>query len=143
MKSYDSALLSSSLEEVDHMKQTIDGLLLISEAERSLQKRASLVAPLVSEIEKELFPLMQEKHISLSFTGDIDLSILAEPLLLRTCIRNLLENAVKYSSSPGGITVEIYKGKIHINNTVDPHLSLDTTRIFDEFIGTPGSGNGL
>jgi heavy metal sensor kinase len=102
--------IGSMLEEVNRLTRLVENLLAISRAETGqLQLGFSLLSPLevVREAANMLDVLVEEKAITLAVSGDERTAIKGDRLLLRQAITNLLHNAVKYTPSAGGITVQV------------------------------------
>ena len=93
-------VLQSALEEYNRLARMIDSMLFLAQADRArlalnrvpLEARAELQA--VAEFYQ---PLADEQGVELVCEGNTPL--LADPLLLRRALSNLLSNALKYSSS--------------------------------------------
>lgn len=52
--------------------------------------------------------MAQEKKINLIFLADEDLRVMADPDMLQLIVRNLLNNAIKFSMPGGRVTLNIY-----------------------------------
>lgn len=101
----------------------------------------------------DMLPLAQLKHIDLGLVGDDLIEVMGQPEALRVLLRNLLDNALKYTPAAGRVDVQI-----EVINTVavltvedtGPGVSPDALpRIFDRFfragdtLAETGSGLGL
>jgi signal transduction histidine kinase len=141
-KTYNEKLTSSSLEEIRTMSENIDGLLLLSEAERSPLKESLHLEIIVESIQNELqkIPLYSKRTIARNISGNT--LVEADPNLLRALIKNLLLNALKHGA-PDTIYITESRGWITLVNSLLPNTTLDIAHIFEEFTGTPGAGNGL
>ena len=111
---------------------------------------------LAREIVAELVPLADAGGIDLGVTAAQAASVPGDPEALRTLLRNLVDNAVRYSVAGGRVDVSVEAvpaaagGGAHLTVTDDgPGIApADRARVFDRFYraaGTapPGSGLGL
>jgi two-component system, OmpR family, sensor kinase len=111
---------------------------------------------LAREIVAELVPLADAGTIDLGVTAAQAVSVPADPEALRTLLRNLVDNAVRYSAAGGRVDVSVEAvpdgsgGGARLTVTDDgPGIAPeDRARVFDRFYrraGTapPGSGLGL
>jgi heavy metal sensor kinase len=91
----------------------------------------------ITDTVHSLRTLAARKNIRM--TGEIneELSVLADESLLRQLLRNLLENAIKYTPDGGWITVTVEKTAsdvlVHIADTGPGIPPADRTRIFERF----------
>ncbi|HTY03259.1 MAG TPA: sensor histidine kinase N-terminal domain-containing protein [Rhodocyclaceae bacterium] len=90
------------------------------------------------------------KRIDLGFEGsDWPLAIDGVPLLLREMINNLLDNAIKFTSEGGRITVRLVAGENAMLEVEDNGIGVveaDRERVFERFyrvLGTDVEGSGL
>jgi two-component system, OmpR family, sensor kinase len=115
---------------------------------------------LAREIVAELVPLADARRIDLGVAASQPVSLEADPEALRTLLRNLVDNAVRYASAGGRVDVQVEGpqpsaessagGGARLSVTDDgPGIAPpERTRVFDRFYrraGTepPGSGLGL
>ena len=117
-----------------------------------LQRQDLDLVELVRELVLRLTPIADMKDVELVICGDSQVDISADPILLQNAIRNLIDNALKYS--PGDSVVEI-----HVRSFPMPHLEIhdqgpgfppdEIANLADRFSrghnaeGTIGSGLGL
>lgn len=80
----------------------------------SLQQKTSApdlqnvkLVSLIRELFSELAIVAQSKKIRLSFKGDADVHVLADPVMLASVMRNLLTNAIKFSNKGAEVIVEV------------------------------------
>lgn len=101
------------------------------------------------ELLEDLLPLADARSISVSVEGD-DLSVLSEPIDLQILIRNLVDNAIRYSPQNGSIKIFLEEDKQATTVIVKdsgPGIPLaEQARVFDTFYRVPGNeqlGSGL
>ena len=118
----ESALIADSAVEVDAMLQSaqlslgrlarrIEQILAMARLEAGAaseqQQRIELVT-LATEVIEELAALIAEKEIELSLTHEVDaLWVNGHEVALTAMFRNLIENALRYSSTGGQVDVSI------------------------------------
>ena len=154
-KSPEADTYTDLLSEADHIMSTFNALHRITrietEQKKSQFKTVSLDA-IVHDIVEFYDPLAEQKDIKvithidpITFFGDRD--------LLMQAIANILDNAIKYGSESGTITVVLRKEEnkvtLAIENTGEMISSEDLKQIFDRYYRTdksrskPGMGLGL
>jgi two-component system OmpR family sensor kinase len=110
---------------------------------------------LAREMVGELVPLADLRHIDLGITAAQALTVAGDADGLRTLLRNLIDNAVRYSADGGRVDVAVEAlvtpaGSVRLRVSDDgPGIeAAERARVFDRFYrraGTlqPGSGLGL
>jgi two-component system, OmpR family, sensor kinase len=113
---------------------------------------------LARAIVAELVPLADAGHIDLGVAAAQPASVAGDPDALRTLLRNLIDNAVRYTPSGGRVDVTVEAAAAAPGGTGRARLMVtddgpgiapeERTRVFDRFYrraGTepPGSGLGL
>ncbi len=117
-----------------------------------LDKTETDLCTLVADVVRSMRSLVGPKHNLVLDLPDEPLSLQADGLRLRAVIRNLLENAIKYSPEGGEVLCRLRPmgGRVEISVT-DHGLGISTSaseRIFGRFTrgfqrGIPGTGLGL
>lgn len=97
-------LLQITEGEVDRLTGIVGGLLQLTNLAQNTQWEAIPSQALLGTVEKDLFHLASERHISLQTTGEACL-LYGDRELLHRAIFNLVENAVKYSPEGSAVTV--------------------------------------
>jgi two-component system heavy metal sensor histidine kinase CusS len=147
-------ILESNAEEFERMARMISDMLLLAKAENELAVLNREKVNLPSEI-LALFDYYEavaaEKDLRLIVEGSGE--IVADRLMLRRALGNLLSNAIRYSAANSTITVTIRESQsstaIDIENIGDPIPAEFLERIFDRFFRVDPSrqrrteGNGL
>ena len=108
---------------------------------------------LAREVVGELVPLADLRHIDLGITAAAATSVNGDADALRTLLRNLIDNAVRYSAEGGRVDVAVDAPDAHgspARLTVSddgPGINpAERARVFDRFYRSPGtaaSGSGL
>ncbi len=98
------------LEEASRLSHLVDSLLTIARAETGqvrLAPTTTSILPFVRETASVLDVLAEEKGQHLSIEGDETVQVQADGPVLRQVLLNLLDNAIKYSSSGARISVRV------------------------------------
>ncbi|MFA9392936.1 MAG: transporter substrate-binding domain-containing protein [Prolixibacteraceae bacterium] len=102
---------------------------------------------IVSEISELSKSLAKIKDISLKYSHGIDYEVYADENMLKTILRNLIFNAIKYTHSNGKIVISAVQNQNNIEITVSDNgvgMSEETrSKLFriDANITTPGTAN--
>ena len=99
-------VLQSALEEYSRLARMIDSMLFLAQADqaRLAPERVPLNARAEFQAVVDFYQaLADEQRVELVCEGDT--TVLADPLLLRRALSNLLSNALKYTPSGGRITL--------------------------------------
>jgi heavy metal sensor kinase len=144
-------IIGSMLEEADRLASLVDRLLTISRAQTghdSPVREAVDVAALVDEVVQHLGVLAEEKGQTLTIEARDTAHALADRLVLRQALINLVDNAIKFTPPQGCVSVRIaVPGAITLDVIdngpgVPPEAS---ARIFDRFYraSATAAGTGL
>ena len=152
--------LRSSLEQIagsaERASHLINQLLALARAESSSEKIYAVdridLESLSREMVEELFPRAHAKQIDLGVeAAGWPLMIDGNPVLLRELIKNLIDNAIKYTPAGGQVTVRTLSTDFAILEVEDSGIGIaegDRERVFERFYrvlgsGEDGSGLGL
>jgi heavy metal sensor kinase len=150
-------VLESAREEVDRMTRTVDDLLVLASLDEG--RLELLVAPLdlhdvVGRAVASLRPLARSRGVSLRVDGPQAMAV-GDADRLGHAVRNLIENAIKFSPEDGEVAVATWVTDGEVGVTVrdqGPGVAPDVReRIFDRFFradasrsrSTGGGGLGL
>src|SRR5450759_246637 len=109
-------IIGSMLEESGRLTRLVDSLLTISRAETGhvqLNRTSFALLDAVREASGLVEVLAEEKGQHLTLEGDTRVMVYADRVILRQAIVNVIDNAVKYSSLGGAISVRVLS-LIHI-----------------------------
>jgi two-component system sensor histidine kinase TctE len=158
MRETDPVQLRRSVEQIaqaaERAGHLITQLLTLARTEASHEKlhRFEIVnlEGLAREVTLEWVGAAQAKHIDLGFEGnEWPSAIDGVPLLLSELLKNLLDNAIKYTPRGGQVTVRVVPGEHIVLEVEDNGIGVaegDRERIFERFVrvlGTDADGSGL
>ena len=130
----------------------VEQMLALSRQEARVEPAQSRVAldELAREIVAELIPLADAKQIDLGISESQSALILGDGDALGTLMRNLVDNAVRYTPSGGRVDVAVEhapdRALLKVVDTGPGIPEEDRDRVFDRFYRRPGTappGSGL
>jgi len=148
-------IIGSMLEEVDRLAALVDRLLTLSRAQTgqaSLVVEAIDVKALVDDVVANLGVLADEKNQTVTVECEGSPRAVADRLMLRQALANVVDNAIKYTPVRGAIRIHVQQAAgraiVDVTDTgpgIGPELR---TRIFDRYgrgvhTGERGMGLGL
>ncbi len=143
-------VIESMLEEADRLSSLVDRLLLLSRAESGqaeLLTEAIDLGELAEDVTAHLGVLAEEKGQLIVVETAAPCRAMADRLMLRQAVINLVDNAIKYS--PDGTQIQIVASTRPAGATLEvrdsgPGITPDgRTKIFDRFYrGTTGDHRG-
>ena len=146
-------MVGSMLEEADRLASLVDRLLTLSRAETRqarLSRDVFEIAALVDEVAGHLSVLAEEKGQSIEVVHDATPAAIADRLVLRQALINLVDNAIKFTPQSGRVRLRLSETtSLAILDVIDsgpgvpPHAR---DHIFDRFYRIDGSevvGTGL
>lgn len=105
---------------------------------------------MVRDVATTLLPLALKKHITLAFETDESLQVMGNAEVLEIAVRNLIDNAIKYTPEHGAITISLRKAETGNQCIVaDTGTGIPTehlTEVMERFYRVPGNrevGSGL
>jgi len=132
--------IGSMLEEVDRLTRMVDTLLRLSRGDAGtvhLSPESLDLAELARDVAASMAVLADERRQRLDVDAPAAVSVVADRLVLRDAITNLVDNAIKYGPSASRIVVAANGDAAHAVLTVTdegPGISPDhRARIFDRF----------
>jgi heavy metal sensor kinase len=154
----EQARLASQLEEIDRLKRLITQLLILARAEAgdiALAKVPVDLTGLVAALVDQLEPIAEAKAINLKFECSDPVVLMADEEWLKRMVLNLLDNAIKFTSTGGRVDVRVRsEGEQAICEVTDTGIGIWADLlpyIFDPFVradpsrshATEGAGLGL
>lgn len=102
------------------------------------------VQHLYRQVLEDLMPLAEAKHIDVGLADDQDAQILTHPLELATIIKNLVDNAIRYTPEGGRVDLSVACEPdaitLRVADTGPGIAPAERERVFDPFYRTLGSG---
>lgn len=108
--------VGSMLEEAQRLNDLIDSLLLLARVEsgRSPPHREPVrLAELLAEVRESIEVLALEKRQTIECSSESELVVLADRLLLRQAVINILHNAVRYSPPASRVAMRCFPREHH------------------------------
>jgi two-component system sensor histidine kinase QseC len=115
-----SECLHKSLQGTERMSHLVGQLLTLSRLDELTAP--ALLEPLdltglARACSAELAPLALDKHIALELNAASETSVMASEELLRILLRNLLDNAIRYTPRDGQILIEVTEKTLSITDS--------------------------
>lgn len=136
-----------TVNDLMQIKETIDGVLKLSQMSKGLEKVA--VLSVWDKVKEEYQEQMKSKNLRLFETNSKEIMMMMSPTHLKTILRNILSNAIK--NSPDGETIEIESGTLgkrgYLLISNKSENTVDTDKIFERYYRenkhNEGQGIGL
>lgn len=146
--------LVSIQNDVSRGTQVLENLLLLARLDptntNQLPKIDVNLQAMVSDVIQALQPFALEKNIQITTHIADDLSIIANEKLIFTCMRNLVDNAIRYAGQGGHVFIDVQQRQQNVVMTIaDDGQSLTEEvlqRLGERFyraLGTKTQGSGL
>jgi two-component system, OmpR family, sensor kinase len=147
--------VTAIIAQGERMRHLIEGLLVLARADETAAPVRGLVHldELVADVADELALLAHERQVQLHLECGEPASLLAEPDQLRLLVRNLVDNALKFTPSGGRVVVTIARRDHEVVLVVEdsgPGIPVEALpHIFERFYRadparqTGGAGLGL
>lgn len=152
------AAMEQLSEGVQRAIRLVEQMLSLAREEPRTPPRRVPVAlePLARECIAELLPLADARHIDLGIGAARPLTVSGDPDALRTLLRNLVDNAVRYGGEGGRVDVSVEEGgsadapraQLAVTDSGPGIPAEERARVLDRFYrragaAPPGSGLGL
>jgi two-component system OmpR family sensor kinase len=133
-------------------RSLVEQLLTLAHVQEGNGVEADLspVAPAFRRVLEDLIPLAQARQIDIGVTGDSDVWVPASEPDLSTVLKNLVDNAIRYTPAGGRVDLSVHTSDGHASIVVEdtgPGIPADEReRVFDRFyrvLGSGQSGSGL
>ena len=151
--------LDRAAEQIRTMRELVEALLLLRRAsEGSSLSRPSFEAVDLSDVvdaaKREGVVRHPDRHDDIGVQAELDVVVSGHPVLLLAGVRNVLDNALKFTSAGTGVRVTVAQDEVWARVCVEDGGrgidDADRERVFDPFFrgtearaGSPGHGLGL
>ncbi len=146
--------LASLREGMRRTKHLLDQLLALARQETTLAETAEPIAldQLAKEVVADLLPEAARGSVDLGFALVEPIVAWGQPVMIRTVMRNLIDNAVRFTPSGGHVDIGIYReggaAVLQVEDTGPGIPAGDLDRIFEPFFrgsrpAEDGTGLGL
>ena len=143
--------LSAGLQRT---RELLDQLLALARTQEPSPGQSSRVSlrEIIREVLEDLVPIAEEKRIDLGVIGEVDGEVEARAVELKMLVKNLCDNAVRYTPEDGRVDITVRRDDGLIALQIDdtgPGIPVhERERVFDAFYrvlgnGEIGSGLGL
>ena len=131
---------------IERSRQLIDQLLSLAAAQAAIPRPQARIGvhAVYRRVLEDLLPLAEQKHLDIGVEGSADVQLLINPMDLFTLIKNLVDNAIRYT--PAGGTIDLCLAQtdtcvcLQVKDS-GPGISVEEhDRVFDPFYRTLGSG---
>ncbi len=146
------ARLLSLRQGIQRNRRLLDQLLAFARVQESSHGPAETVSvqQVFRQVLEDLMPLAEAKHIDLGVTGELDAKVAATAVDLATLIKNLVDNAIRYTPDNGRIDLCVQASEhsvtLQVTDTGPGIAQQERDRVFDAFYRVPGNdeaGSGL
>ncbi|WP_455208003.1 ATP-binding protein [Kaarinaea lacus] len=146
--------LRQVVNSVDRATHLVDQMLTLARLDPAvtlLVREKINLHELAADVVAQLVPLAMQKGIDVEIIGSEDAVVLVEPVSVSILIRNLVDNAIRYTPAQGEVVLNIEHQPDHkvILSVVDSGPGIDPElqgRVFDRFYrvtGNSSTGCGL
>ena len=144
--------VSTLRQGIARSQALINQLLALARSQESKPARHSSVSlqRVIRLVLEDLIPQAEQKKIDLGMSSDTDIDVTADEMELNMLIKNLIDNAIRYTPTNGRIDLSINVTKdlatLAITDTGPGIHEDDRQRVFDAFfrvLGNEQAGSGL
>lgn len=141
------ASLREMIRAIDESSRAAGQLLdhaMVSFRTDSLERQEVNLTALARDLAERLQPVAELKDIGLHFQSDGDVSIKGDAILLQNAVRNILDNAIKYSGRDRTVRVRTVRnggwGNIEVEDEAGGFAGEDTEALTRRFVRAPMRG---
>ncbi|WP_454830181.1 ATP-binding protein [Paraburkholderia xenovorans] len=137
---------------IERGRSQLDQLLTLARIQSAPMDTSSSVSMLqvYRRVLEDLWPLAEAKRIDIGIESDDDVQISANEIEVQTLVKNLVDNAIRYTPVGGRVDLSVIIQQKHVRLTIKdsgPGIApAERTRVFDPFyrvLGSNQEGSGL
>ncbi|MFL9881364.1 ATP-binding protein [Herbaspirillum rhizosphaerae] len=137
---------------IDRTKILLEQLLTLAKVHAETERIRTNVSlqKVYRRVLEDALPLAESKHIDIGVTSSTDFNICANEVDLIVLVKNLVDNAIRYTPENGRVDLSIVTGKNEASLVVEDNgpgiPESEWHRVFDPFYRIPGNheiGSGL
>lgn len=132
-KEYDPKLIKTSIKEVDHINNLIEGLRELAELGQLSEKENLALAPEVTKVLREYEVPIEEKKLQVHNSVKGMFVVFANRNELHVLLANLISNAVKYTQEEWTIDISLRKNILLIRDSWQGISAEEQEKIFHRF----------
>lgn len=147
-----TARLATLRKGIDRNRSLLNQLLTLARVQEAAPQNAAPVSihSVYREVLEDLLPLAETKAIDLGVVSEQDYSVMATQAELHTLVKNLVDNAIRYTPPGGRVDLSIHKtGSATVLEITDTGPGIpepERLRVFEAFyrsLGQDAQGSGL
>jgi len=147
-----SERLHTLRQGIERGRSLLDQLLTLARAQAVATSTSTVVSlqQVFRRVLEDLLPLAEAKQIDVGMTTDADLLVQASEVDLVTLVRNLVDNAIRYTQAGGRVDLSIQTAggvtTVRIEDNGPGIPEAEQVRVFDPFhrvLGNDAIGSGL
>lgn len=132
-----------ALSRLEHL---VSDFLLLAKAEKEIDYQKVVIGVLFEDILEELKPIAEKNMIELRMSGEIEIELWGDPVLLHRAFSNIVENGIYYNQTGGFVEISAIKKSNQIVIEIQDNgigISVQQqTHIFERFYrGAAGKRN--
>jgi len=133
------AIAAAIARSVDDLSSLLDSLLDISKLDAGVlmaQSRPIYLSRLIENLARSMRPLIEGKGLSLKLVAEPHLVVNSDPVLIERTLRNLLDNAIKFTEHGGIVLALERQGEWAHMSVVDSGTGIPLelqSKVFEEF----------
>lgn len=132
-KEYDKKLLQGTIKEVDTTNNLIEWLREIAETGKLREKESYALAPEIARVVSELEVYAKTKQVSVENIAQGPLIVRANISELHMVLKNLIQNAIKYTEPSWKVELILTKNIFVVRDTGRGISSSEQEKIFERF----------
>ncbi|AMP00066.1 his Kinase A domain protein [Collimonas arenae] len=137
---------------IQRNRMLLDQLLALARVQQTAygERNAVSIQQVIRQVLEDLLPLAESKQLDLGMISDVDARVAASEMDLKTLLKNLVDNAIRYTPENGRIDLSIKVDEASVVLQIDdtgPGIAVEEReRVFDPFyrvLGNDEVGSGL